>query len=171
MFGLIWWVGCRRGVGRAVPNPYLPALIAELRAHGITETWVDRAHPHPRLYWRHDGCRRFYVVPSTPGDRRGVDNALSDLRRVLGVKRITRHSDRPARRRNRTKAAVALTLTCRSDPMAALDGLAADIRRADIMAGVRLWHAGVGLSGHETADVRWGWWRAARAEGLVDALH
>ena len=76
-------------------------LIAELFQHGITEYRVDDSGNHNRLYYRVNGRERFFVFPSTPGDRKGQLNSLCDLRRALGVKRIVRKSTRPKRRRER----------------------------------------------------------------------
>lgn len=71
-------------------DDYLTTLTAELRAHGVTKWDVERNHRHPRLYFWHKGRRMFYVMPSTAGDRRGHLNALSNLRRMMGVKRMVR---------------------------------------------------------------------------------
>ena len=76
-------------------------LIAELFAHGITNYRVDDTGNHNRLYYRANGRERFFVFPSTPGDRKGRLNSVADLRRQLGVKRIVRKSSRPKRRRER----------------------------------------------------------------------
>ena len=54
-----------------------------LRNHGAV---LDRQHKHP--VWRFpDG--RIFVMAGTPGDYRAERNSLSDLRRLLGVKRVT----------------------------------------------------------------------------------
>lgn len=81
---------------------------------------------HPRLYFRHDGKERFYVYPSSSSDRRAVLNAVSDIRRMCGV----RANAKPSQRRkkvHRKPTPVRLetpeALTPGRDPMAALAGL------------------------------------------------
>lgn len=74
---------------------YDEALIAEIRAHGV-KTWrIDKAgRAHPRLMFEFAGRPLMYVMPNTPSDKHGVLNALSDLRRLMGVKRIIRKKGR-----------------------------------------------------------------------------
>lgn len=71
---------------------YIPPLTAELKRHGATGIEIDRAHPHPRISFIWNGARMFFVTGSSPSDCKGLDNALSDLRRLMGVRKIVRKS-------------------------------------------------------------------------------
>lgn len=102
---------------------HLEALTAELRRHGVTEWTVDTSHPHPRLYFTWQGRRRFVVYPSSTSDaRRGAVNAVTTLRRLLGVRRIKTPT---SARKTRVKAPDRLPppptqITVRPDPWAVL---------------------------------------------------
>jgi hypothetical protein len=78
---------------------YLTALMAELHIQGATDVVVDPSHPHPRVCFTWNGAKRFYVTGATPSDRRGLCNALTSLRRFLGVRRVVRKSLAPRRRK------------------------------------------------------------------------
>ncbi len=96
---------------------YEPDLIATLREAGITEYEVDRSRPHHRLLFEANGRKVIFVYPASPSDsRRGLVNALTDLRRIIGVKRSAKRSDRPPRKRNRTRPEPVLTFPVRADP-------------------------------------------------------
>lgn len=101
-------------------------LIAELEAHGVMEHWLKDGRKHSRLYWRRDGRVRFFVFPKTPSDRRGYQNSLCDLRKVLGVRRTIRkangkHPRKP--RERRTEATPCPALSGGGDPFAPLAAL------------------------------------------------
>ena len=79
------------------------ALVAELEAHGATE--IEReitggAHQVLRFKWR--GRERSFFYPFSPSDgQRATKNALTELRKVLGVKRIITKSGKPKQRKLR----------------------------------------------------------------------
>lgn len=83
---------------------YMKAAVATLEAAGATDIELVKGGKHPRLYFSHQGKRRFYVLPGSPGDSRsGLDNCLSDLRRMLGVTKARERSAMPRRRRSTAK--------------------------------------------------------------------
>lgn len=101
-------------------------LIAEALSHGATEVRVTVGRKHRRLRFSFRGETKFYVFPGSTGDgMRAVHNALSDLRRLMGVKRVTNHSASPRRRRMDApeREPCVPRLTMRPDPMAVLSGL------------------------------------------------
>lgn len=64
----------------------IQAVIAELQRHGIKGRLVKQKRGHPRIYFTQDGQERFYVLPNSGSDsRRGTQNALADVRRMIGV--------------------------------------------------------------------------------------
>lgn len=152
------------------PMPdYAAPLLAELRAHGVTDAAIHRprrGHPQIRFTWQ--GRRMFFVFAGTPSDARGQDNALSDLRRLLGVKRIIHKSTAPAKKRNRTEAPIVLTFATRPDPLLALAPMKARVQEADrtaFLAGQHAFLAGhgdaapAGWSARLSEQFRAGWWR------------
>ena len=91
----------------------------ELEAHGATEIGVDWSHPHPRVCFRWRGAKMFYVTSASPSDGvRGRENALTSLRRMLGVKRIIKKAAvvRERKRRMERPAALPDTFTVAPDP-------------------------------------------------------
>jgi hypothetical protein len=65
-----------------------------LAAHNFV---LDRSHKH-RVY--RDPAGQIFVMARTPSDRRAFDNALGNLRRLLGIRpEVSRSQDR--RRTNR----------------------------------------------------------------------
>ncbi len=70
-----------------MPNVVLEALVDELSRHGVLNYRVDEKHPHPRLYFAHDGQERFYVFPRSSSDHRAAENARSAIRLLIGVRR------------------------------------------------------------------------------------
>ncbi len=106
---------------------YEPDLIATLREAGITEYEVDRTRPHHRLLFAVGERKVIFIYPASPSDsRRGLVNALTDLRRIIGVRRQVKRSERPPRKRNRTQPAPDLSFPARADPWEKLRGLRAD---------------------------------------------
>lgn len=145
-----------------MPEDYATLLLPELATHSATDVRVERDHKHPQIGFVHAGRKLIYVIPSTPSDRRGALNALSDLRNLLGVRRIIHKSSGPPKRRNRTEAPVVLTFAARPDPMAALAGVAARMRQKAEAAGLAAYMAGASDAaprGLDAASFRAGWWR------------
>jgi len=88
------------------------ALIAELESHGIRDAWIDLDGKHARVRFALKGQNRFFVFPKSSSDRRGLQNSLTDLRKLIGVRRPTKKSTRGKRQRNRVEAPVtSLSLT------------------------------------------------------------
>jgi hypothetical protein len=84
----------------------IQAVLAELERHGIRGR-VVRSKNHPRIYFTHQGKEQFYVVPSSGSDSfRGVKNALSDIRRMIGASGARPKSSRPKSRRQKRVDAV-----------------------------------------------------------------
>lgn len=104
-------------------NEYVAALTEELRTHGVHEWFVDETGKHNKLRFRWNDRSMMYVFPKTPSDsKRGVLNALSDLRRSLGVRRVIRKVEaREQRQRSPEKAhKEQLVITVKPDPFAIL---------------------------------------------------
>lgn len=108
------------------------ALLNEIGLHGITEYKIERHGSHRTLLFtfREKPIRLVFGV--NPSDRHHLQNALRDLRREMGVKRIIdkRPGDRrraAPRLRRPTEAVTLPKLTAppRPDPWAALRALAA----------------------------------------------
>lgn len=105
------------------------ALLNEIGLHGITEYKIERHGSHRTLLFtfREKPIRLVFGV--NPSDRHHLQNALRDLRREMGVKRIIdkRPGDRrraAPRLRRPTEAVTLPKLTAppRPDPWAALRG-------------------------------------------------
>jgi hypothetical protein len=64
---------------------YIDTMTRELARHGVTRWRIDRKRRHPRLEFEWNGQKIIYVMPSSSSDWRGVLNARSDLRRILGA--------------------------------------------------------------------------------------
>lgn len=64
------------------------ALINGIRAHGVTDHDVEPRGSHRTLRFTYNGRKVTLVFGSNPSDRHHLQNALSDLRRAMGVKRI-----------------------------------------------------------------------------------
>ena len=74
---------------------YLPALEAELRRVGVA-SWSVSCNRHIKIRFAWQGRTVVFITPMSPSDAyRGQKNALSDLRRILGVKPKRRKSERP----------------------------------------------------------------------------
>lgn len=72
-------------------NPYIAAITAELARGGITKHEIQYRGSHPRIIFQHDGRERFYVFPNSPSDnRRGILNAVADIRKMIGLKATKR---------------------------------------------------------------------------------
>ena len=65
-----------------------PALVAEIRAYSVTEYEIERHGSHRALLFTYDGRPVRLVYGTNPSDRHHLLNAISDLRRAMGVRRI-----------------------------------------------------------------------------------
>lgn len=104
-------------------HAYMKAAAATLEAAGAINIELVKGKKHPRLYFTHQGQRRFYVLPGSPGDsRRGLDNCLTDLRQMLGVKNSRPKSAVPRRHRAtaKTPPAACPAITVAPSPWLAL---------------------------------------------------
>lgn len=101
---------------------YIEAAVAEIRRHGVTAWEIDRGHNHPKLRFEWQSKEITYILPGTPSDRRGILNSITDLRRVMGVKRLIKHSLSPAKRTSRTIVTLSAmpSLTVKANPLLAL---------------------------------------------------
>lgn len=69
-------------------DSYVPALVEELRINGVNDYHFDNKGRHNKLRFCCNGQSHLLVFPKTPSDSyRGVRNCLSDLRRLLGVRK------------------------------------------------------------------------------------
>jgi len=108
-------------------DPYLSALVRELKSHGVTQYEVKKGRKHRRLIFTFQGREMFYVMPSTSSDFRAPLNAQSDLRRLMGVERVITKSASPRPRKRRLEAEPECPcLTVRPDPFAALQSVCVD---------------------------------------------
>jgi len=148
----------------------IEVVTTELQAHGVTEWTIDRSNNHPKIRFEFNGNQIMFVVPSSPSDRHGWQNSLTDLRKRMGVRRLVTKSASPKRKRNQTEAKVSLTdlsFSVRPDPFTSL-AVVADRMKAEIAdAWQRGEHALLG-GGSGAAPQTWpihlsqayvaGWW-------------
>jgi hypothetical protein len=127
-------------------SSYIAALTAVIKAHGGTNYAVEHGGKHPRLVFWPEGQRLTYVFPATPSDHRGIHNALSNLHRLMGVRRQLHKSARPRpRRRNgggssgAPAAPAPLVITVRQNPF---DQLGLLLQRMVLAANVASASAG-----------------------------
>lgn len=101
---------------------YIDALTAELEAHGVSDYRVEHGGKHPRLIFTFRGREMFKVFPASPSDnRRGIQNAVRELRKLMSVKRKIHKSTGPKRERNRTEPRIkSLSLTVKPGPFEVL---------------------------------------------------
>jgi hypothetical protein len=72
-------------------RPHLRAVIKFLRQAGAHNVRIEYGSKHPRCYYSWLNKETFYVLPNSPGDAyHGQRNAISDLRRKLGLQRRSR---------------------------------------------------------------------------------
>lgn len=89
---------------------YIEALERELGLHGVTSWAVKPSRRgHPRLCFEWHGRSVRFAFPGTPSDNKGsgLENCLSELRRVMQVKRVTKHSRAPKRSKSKPRQTVA----------------------------------------------------------------
>lgn len=101
---------------------YADILTDELSAHGVKRWEVEVNHKHPQLHFEWNGKEMMFVFPNTPSDRRGRLNALTDLRKIMGVRRVIHKSATPHRRKTRTVVSIPALgeFTIRANPFDAL---------------------------------------------------
>ena len=73
---------------------YADALIAEAKLHGVKEVAVENRRSHLCLRFWFGGREIMFVFAASPSDHRGIHNSLSDLRRVMGVRRLIKKAKR-----------------------------------------------------------------------------
>src|SRR5579864_446203 len=59
-----------------------------LNRYGIGDVELQHNGPHQRLIFTHNGRAKSFVIPATPSDHRGAMNAVSELRRYLGLTNV-----------------------------------------------------------------------------------
>lgn len=102
---------------------YTRAVLAELATHGVTEYDIEDGRKHRKLRFIFGGKPILYVMPKSPSDWRASLNAVSDLRRIMGVDRLVVKN---AERRANPKARAAPRDTAGPDSFTPMhDGLAA----------------------------------------------
>jgi len=125
-----------------MPYDAVETVTRELEVHGVTE-WTVEQGKHPKIRFVFNGQSLMFVVPASPSDAyHGPDNSLTDLRRLMGVKRVIAPKRQgPKRQRNRTEAKVGLadlSFSVRPDPFASL-AVVADRLKAEI---AKAWQSG-----------------------------
>jgi hypothetical protein len=73
---------------------YLAVLTRELATFGVDRWHIDRSHHHPRLIFEWDGREISYVMAGSSSDWRSMRNAVSSLRRVMGVRQHKKPKNR-----------------------------------------------------------------------------
>lgn len=104
-------------------DSYLPRLVEELKAHGVTTWEVDDQGRHYKLRFEWNGVKLMHIFPRSPSDHRGMENSLSDLRKTLGVRRIIQKCSAKPKVRSRPVTPAQsgnLRITVKPDPFAAL---------------------------------------------------
>lgn len=104
---------------------YESALVAELARHGVTDYEVVSGRKHKKLLFTFQGRDIVFAFSSTPSDVRSLRNTLTDLRKLMGVKRVAARKN-PARKPKRKASPRPLecpTITVGHDPFAALKAL------------------------------------------------
>ena len=107
-------------------NEMLDSLIDELARAGITRWAVEHGGKHPKLRFSFDGRDLCIVYPGSSSDHRAQANAVSFLRRILGVRRApppnpTKLPPNPGHRaRRQTISPPPAQISARPDPFAAL---------------------------------------------------
>lgn len=78
---------------------YAKEIIAELDRHGIPARF-EHSSKHARIYFEREGKEQFYVIPTSPSDSfRGLANALSEVRRLAGIRKAKTPSAPRSKRR------------------------------------------------------------------------
>jgi len=112
----------------ALRRDMITAVETELRKAGVTWTRDDKSR-HLKYTITVGDQTRLFTCAATPSDRRAHLNALTDLRRVLGIKRVVHKNPENRKKKAPTKlvsAAKMPTVTVRPDPMQALAALRAE---------------------------------------------
>jgi hypothetical protein len=64
-------------------NECVDAAILALKEAGVFDPLVVPGAKHLQVRWPHGGGMRFYVLPSTPSDRRAPANTRAGIRKIL----------------------------------------------------------------------------------------
>lgn len=111
---------------------YERALIKELASHGIERVSFTYGRRHPAVTFEWQGKTLQYRFPGSASDWRAVQNSLCDVRKLLGVERVTnkteisrerRQQRQHARKRCEPAQPKEITLSVKADPFAALKAL------------------------------------------------
>ena len=102
---------------------HVQAIRDELESHGAVWLGIEHGGKHDKCRFRWNGVEQFYVVPISLSDnRRGTLNAVTELRRILGVKRAVKKNRGKKRRRDvcRRDEVKLGKITIKPDPFAVL---------------------------------------------------
>lgn len=102
---------------------YERALTGVLEENGITDYEIRQRRKHKVLVFRHRSVRMNYFFPSSPSDRRGVKNAETQLRRVMGVERKTNKNPNRRRKTKTHRPVECPVITAKPDPFEKLAAL------------------------------------------------
>ena len=107
-------------------NELLGSLIDELARFGVTQWMVDQRGKHPKLRFSFAGRDISIVYPCSSSDHRARDNAVSQLRRVVGIRKIPTKCPAAAARRTKHRLHAKVTspppvhFTVKPDPFSVL---------------------------------------------------
>lgn len=88
------------------------AIAAFLREHSVAYE-VEHGGKHVKYRFPDGRC---FTTASTPSDWRATMNALTDLRRMLGIRRVIVHSAHAPRKRNKVRVLEMPSVTVMPDP-------------------------------------------------------
>ena len=98
--GRCFHVGC---VGDGMIRDLEKALARELADHGVTEYEIVDGGKHWKLKYLWQGAERLLAVPRSPYGQRFIENSKTQLRRQMGVRRITNKTPANRKRKRKTK--------------------------------------------------------------------
>ena len=80
---------------------YESAFRSELLSHGVERVRFAYGRRHSALSFEWQGRTVTFRFPGSGSDHRGIANAICDLRKLLGVKRVSNKSSTSVARRGR----------------------------------------------------------------------
>ena len=80
-------------------SEHIEAILAVVTSAGASADIEVRGRRHPRIVVTHGDRTHVIVCPKSPSDWRGVANAVSFARRLLGISASRPKSSSPSRRR------------------------------------------------------------------------